>query len=116
MNLIAEDSEKITAFSFACLNGHVQIAEYLLKIIKERLGKEEMVRILNYGQITELSVAAGEGHVEVVSFLLSFKETDVNKGGEDGTTPLHLASSEGHLEVVKVSFFFLPRDPKHLFI
>ncbi len=106
--------ERRTPLFFACLNGNVQIVEYLLQIISKRLGKEEMVRSLNgaskHGLNTNLlACAAGEGHVEVVSYLLSFKETDVNMGDKDGTTPLHFASGMGHLEVVKVSFYFIPR-------
>ncbi len=108
LNLIAEDSDKKTAFPYACLNGHVEIAEYLLKIIRERLGKEEMIKVLNKrdkGGQTSLFLAAWKGHVQVVSFLLSLNETDANISQKlTGMTSLHVACSGGHLEVVKVSF------------
>ncbi len=107
LNLIAEDSkDKSTAFSNACEYGHVQIAEYLLKIISERLGRDEMIKVLNkpdkYSQ-SSLLLAARKGHIQVVRFLLSFKETDVNMVEEAGKTCLHLASFDGHLEVVRVT-------------
>ncbi|MCP3925113.1 MAG: ankyrin repeat domain-containing protein, partial [Desulfobacterales bacterium] len=94
LNLIAEESTEKTSLSYACLNGHMEIAEYLLKIIRERLGKEKMIKVLNKrdkdGQ-TSLLLAAWKGHVQVVSVLLAFKETDVNMPQKTGMTSLHLA-------------------------
>ncbi len=107
-----EDSEKYTALSYASLNGHVEVAEFLIKIITKRHGKEEMTTFLNkpnkHGE-TSLFLAASKGHAQVVAFLLSLKETDVNAANlEDGASPLHVACLEGHLEVVKVRLFPFP--------
>ncbi len=90
--------------TYGARSGNVEIIEFLIKILSERLGRQEMVNILNkrnkFGN-SSLYLAASNGHVQVVSFLLTFDETDVNTGNEDGKTPLHRACDRGHLSVVK---------------
>ncbi len=108
LNLIAENSNKWTALSFAAEKGNVEIIEFLIKVISERFGRESLRKLLNkvdkHGQ-TSLYIAASMGHVKMVRFLLSLKQTDVNLAKEDGMISLHTACNRGHLKVVKVKFF-----------
>jgi len=49
-----------------------------------------------------LYTAAGHGHASVVELLLKADGVDVNKGYEDGATPLFIAAREGHTSVVEL--------------
>ena len=51
---------------------------------------------------TALHIAASSGRLDVIEHLIS-QGAEVNKGNNDGMTPLHLAAVQnGHLDVVKV--------------
>ena len=47
-------------------------------------------------------IAAREGHTSVVELLLKADGVDVNKGDEDGATPLFIAARQGHTSVVEL--------------
>ena len=47
-------------------------------------------------------IAAQNGHSSVVELLLKADGVDVNKGIEDGATPLFIAAQEGHSSVVEL--------------
>ena len=47
-------------------------------------------------------IAAQEGHTSVVELLLKADGVDVNKGREDGATPLFIAAFQGHSSVVEL--------------
>ncbi len=56
--------------------------------------------------ITPLMSAVCGQDIEMVKRLLSVKEIDVNKGYEDGMTPLHVACKYGYFEIARVKSFF----------
>uniref|UniRef100_A0A1X7U5M2 Ion transport domain-containing protein n=1 Tax=Amphimedon queenslandica TaxID=400682 RepID=A0A1X7U5M2_AMPQE len=84
-----------TPLGTACLRGHTQVAELLLK---------HGVANINHTNIQErtpLGMACIEGHTEVVKLLLE-RGAKVNVTDENGLTPLCNASIAGHTEIVKL--------------
>jgi ankyrin repeat protein len=74
-----------TPISWACEEGHVAIAAFLLDQ-GAQVGVDDLVRIV------------GNGNIEVVKMLLE-KGADAAAATEYGKTPLHEASKNGHLEI-----------------
>ncbi|EXA30920.1 hypothetical protein FOVG_17748 [Fusarium oxysporum f. sp. pisi HDV247] len=77
-----------TPVSWACEEGHLAIAAFLLEQ-DAQVGVDDLVRFV------------GNGNIEAVKMLLE-KGADAAAATENGWTPLHLASKNGHLEIVKV--------------
>ncbi|KAF5258984.1 hypothetical protein FOXYS1_10420, partial [Fusarium oxysporum] len=77
-----------TPFSWACEEGHVAIAKFLLQN-GARVIEAKLVRIVK------------NGHSEMTKFLIE-KGADTAAPDKDGRTPLHQASENGHSEIVKM--------------
>ncbi|KAM0293639.1 hypothetical protein ACHAPM_011605 [Fusarium culmorum] len=110
-----------TPFSWACEEGHMGIAMFLLqqyghidevnlvRILKK--GHVEMAKLLlekgAYSMVTDndgrtpLHRASQNGRIEVVKMLLE-RGAYAMVGDNDGWTPLHRASQNGHAEIVKM--------------
>ncbi|KAF9766663.1 hypothetical protein IL306_000896, partial [Fusarium sp. DS 682] len=110
-----------TPVSWACEEGHLAIAAFLLDQ-DAQVGVDELVRFVGNGNIevvkmllekgadagaatkdgrTLLLLALRNGHVEIAKMLLE-KRADATAADEDGLTPLHIASKHGHLEIAKM--------------
>ncbi len=71
---------KRTAFSHACLHGHLEVVKCIIKMIIQKHGKDKMELVLNKADLdgeTSLFGAASKGHLQVVQYLVNVKETDV---------------------------------------
>ncbi|KLO99736.1 Uncharacterized protein LW94_1220 [Fusarium fujikuroi] len=110
-----------TPFSWACDEGHVAIARFILqkgarvieadlaRIIKN--GHSEIVKMLLEKGVnaaaadkdgrTPLLLASKNGHLEIATMLLD-KGVDATVADNDGWTPLHEASQKGFSEIVKI--------------
>jgi predicted Fe-Mo cluster-binding NifX family protein len=110
-----------TPVSWACEEGHLAIAAFILDQ-GAQVSVDDLVRFVGNGNIeiakmllengADKTVAGGDGwtplhnaswggHLEVVKMLLE-KGVDITVATRDGSTPLHNASQNGHLEVVKI--------------
>jgi ankyrin repeat protein len=110
-----------TPFSWACEEGHLGIAVFLLQNYNQ-IGEGDLIRILKNGHIevikmlvekgadvrvttrggkTPLHQASEKGHVEIAKLLLE-KGADAMAADNDGWTPLHWASEKGDIEIVKL--------------
>ncbi|KAL9570443.1 hypothetical protein ACKAV7_005451 [Fusarium commune] len=77
-----------TPVSWACEEGHLAIAAFLLDQ-GAQVGVDDLVRCV------------GNGNIEVVKMLLE-KGTDATVATKDRRTPLHEASGNGNLEIAKM--------------
>ncbi|KAF5725137.1 Pfs NACHT ankyrin domain-containing protein [Fusarium mundagurra] len=77
-----------TPVSWACEEGHLAIAAFLLDQ-GAQVGVDDLVRFV------------GNGNIAVVKMLLE-KGADAMAATENGSTPLHEASRNGHLEIAKM--------------
>ncbi|KAJ9412817.1 hypothetical protein QL093DRAFT_2595049 [Fusarium oxysporum] len=112
-----------TPVSWACEEGHLAIAAFLLDQ-DAKVGVDDLVRFVGNGNFevvkmllekgadarvatkdgrTPLLLSLRNGHLEITKMLLE-KEVDAGVTDKDGLTPLHLASQNGHLEIVKMLF------------
>ncbi len=95
---------RYTVLSFAASTGNLEMLKFIKKIVIERLGKEEFVKMLNRNTdfgITPLHVAADKNKPKAVEFLMALEECDHRKAAENGCTPLHTAACK-RLGVVKI--------------
>ena len=91
----AQTSTGDTALTYACENGHTEVADLLLKYGAELEHESE-------GGRTPLMKAARAGHLSTVSFLLK-RGAEVNRAtANNDHTPLSLACAGGHQGVVEV--------------
>ena len=90
----AQTSTGDTALTYACENGHTEVADLLLKYGAELEHESE-------GGRTPLMKAARAGHLLTVSFLLK-QGAEVNRAtANNDHTPLSLACAGGHQGVVE---------------
>ncbi|RKK21198.1 hypothetical protein BFJ67_g17408, partial [Fusarium oxysporum f. sp. cepae] len=110
-----------TPISWACEEGHLAIAAFILdqgaQVIVDELvrfvknGNIEVVKMLlekganprtadNYGS-TPLHLVSQNGHLEIAKMLLE-KGANARAATKNGWTPLHLASKNGHLETARI--------------
>jgi ankyrin repeat protein len=92
-----------TAFSLACIGGHIEIVKLLLENPKHTtLNKKD-----NKGY-TPLMCVCTTGNVEIVKLLLENpKFTSLNKKSNSLCTALMFASGNGHIDVVKLLLKYL---------
>lgn len=92
-----------TPFFFACSNGHLETARFLLSALHDR-GDSDINKAMNDGR-TPLSKAAGRGHLKIVKMLLgevdassavNARETEIKR------TALHRAAYNGRTDVVMI--------------
>ncbi|PNP80118.1 hypothetical protein FNYG_06542 [Fusarium nygamai] len=77
-----------TPFSWACEEGHMGIAMFLLQRYGH-IGEANLIRILK------------KGHIEMAKILLE-KGANARAADNAGWTPLHMASENGHVEITKL--------------
>ncbi len=86
-----------TVLMFACEQGHLDLAEFLL----ERGADIHQVNTRVFRGKTALMGAARAGHVEVMKLLLAHK-ADVNAAGALEETALFKAAHQGHVDAVSI--------------
>jgi ankyrin repeat protein len=81
----------MTALSYACQNGHLDIAHYLTHVCNATVTTDEVAD------------ACCAGHLEIVKCLTKESHDMIDGKDEsiDGWTPLHNASTRGHYEIVQ---------------
>ena len=83
-----------TPLCIAAYFGLTSVAEYLLSVDIELLGKKCSQ------ERTPLHYSAGNGHLEMTNVLIS-KNADVNATDANGITPLHLAADGSSIQVIE---------------
>ena len=86
-------------FLAACREGNCPAVNFYLEIEGFNCN-EELNSGRDQGTVTGLCIASQEGHTEVVRSLIA-AEADVDRGCNEGATPLFVASQNGHAEVVR---------------
>eukprot|EP00977_Amphora_coffeiformis_P021821 scaffold9946_cov188-Amphora_coffeaeformis.AAC.5 len=92
----AMDNKKMTPLMEACENGHLRVAEFLVK--EARAG----VHDTSLSGDTPLHMACIQGHVNVAKFLLQQANARVDKVNRDGQTPLDCARRTGVPELIRM--------------
>ncbi|KAK2122386.1 ankyrin repeat-containing domain protein [Fusarium oxysporum II5] len=82
-----------TPVSWACEEGHLAIAAFLLDQ-GAQVGVDDFARFVGNGNIEN-------SHLEIAKMLLE-KGADAGAASKDGRTPLHEASKNGHFEIAKM--------------
>ena len=103
-NIDEHDDYGYSAFHYACDQGYVLIADFLLHRKADVNDLTEGKERLMHGDINNrkytLHLAAGKGHLDIVKLLLK-SGVDVNCPTDEKDTPLHYSSFNGHLAVAK---------------
>ena len=86
-------NDGITPLHYACQNGHLEVAKYL--IMEHKCNAE----CGNTNGYTPLHSAVRYGQLAVAKYLISELGCNPQIGDNDGFTPLHYACQNGHLEV-----------------
>ncbi|RKK80919.1 hypothetical protein BFJ68_g17676 [Fusarium oxysporum] len=110
-----------TPVSWACEEGHLAIAAFLLEQ-GAQVGVDDFLKLVGNGNIevvkmllekgadaaaattdglTPLYEASQKGHLEIAKMLIE-KGADVTTADKGGRTPLHEASKNGHLEIANM--------------
>lgn len=105
------DSFDRSPLSYACLNGEVELAHYLVECMRGR-GCMKMEDILFHSEVLSevyydpqlqdnpLGCACLGGHLAAVKYLVEECKCDPNKV-YNGLAPLHIAAGNGFLSIVK---------------
>ncbi|KAK8894582.1 hypothetical protein M9Y10_023018 [Tritrichomonas musculus] len=92
-----KDETGYTLLSLACLNGDLDIVNYLLTTFSDKININEQ----NTSKNRPLYYASAAGHLEIIKFLASNQQIDINAPNSGNYTALHCAAEKGHLNVVK---------------
>ncbi|XP_054646431.1 espin-like [Dunckerocampus dactyliophorus] len=84
-----------TLFYLACQEGHVHMAEHLVK----NCGTNVHVRA--HDGMSCLHAATNTGHKDVVAWLVSHTDISLSCQDEEGAIMLHFAGSRGHSRIVE---------------
>ena len=103
-----QDETRSTPMHYACINGHFEIAKYLMRL-QERLlvpFESSSGHLTNYDLVDQsgksyMIYAAYQGQLDVVQMLIDLK-ADIDIQDTDGVTALHWAALEGHVGIVKL--------------
>lgn len=99
-----------TPLTYACINGDIEIANFLVKSMKDAMGmsKEDIFHTDNEIPGSKLissplCCACFKGHLSIVKYLVEECECDPHRpeNGVESKTPIHIAVYCGHLHVVK---------------
>lgn len=85
-----------TALHYAALNGHNEVALFLLE-----LGARHDIETQD-GFATPPHLATRRGHWQVANLLLQLGANPNRGTGDLGATPLHVAARSGHLAILKL--------------
>ena len=85
--------EKIP-LQYACENGHLQIAQYLIS-------KGANINIKDRREDHVIHYASKGGHLPVVQYLIEKENVDINNKATNGASLLHCACRRGKLHIVK---------------
>ena len=85
---------KKTPLHYACENGHLQIAEYLISKGANIYAKDDRDN-------TPIHYASESGLLPIVQYLIEKLKVDIDKKGWNSQTPLHYACWNGHLPIVE---------------
>ena len=91
----AADFNGNTALHYACEEGYVELAEYLLSC------EDISIDFASTMDWTPLHCAASRGRVEIIRALVK-QGCDINLAARDANTALHFAALGGHFEAVKL--------------
>ena len=114
-NLVAEckcdatatNKDGTTPLHLACLNGHLEVAKYLVDVVKCSPEIEDL------NKVTPLHSASQNGHLDVVQYLTSEKGCNPHSQNKNGNTPfLTCCLNSGSLSTVKYLIIECKCDPK----
>lgn len=91
----SQDSQENSALHFAVRNGHLKVAERLLK-------EGASVDPTDYLDMTPLHHAASAGHHDTVKLLLKYRASATKQTHVYDRNPIYFAVSNGHIETVQV--------------
>jgi ankyrin repeat protein len=91
----AKDEWEYTALHWACRNGRLNVAKYLV----ERFGANVMA--VGRNGWTPLHWASLQGRSDIMRYLVQYCGVNLEAVGKDGRTALHWASELGHLKAVQ---------------
>ena len=97
------DKDKYTILHCATEHGHLNIVQYLLPLLKNKLPKTGLRTLSNGFTVrseTPLHLATRNGHLSIIEFMVPHLNGDINPARGDGSTVLHLAAGLGHLNIV----------------
>lgn len=95
----AYSDDGFQALGLACLFGHYETAEYLIKA-----GASVNSPSRNALNVTPLYSAVAANHVKIVSLLLDY-DADPNAREQEGYTPLHAAAQNGNSQIIRTLLF-----------
>ena len=100
--IVGKTMRGTTALIQACVNGHLDVVEYLVEKCQADIRQEGSISVgdQHVASASPLWCAASAGKYPVVKYLVR-KNADVNSTTETGSTPLRAACFKGHYSVVK---------------
>ena len=97
------DKDKYTILHCATEHGHLNIVQYLLPLLKNKLPKTGLRTLSNGFTVrseTPLHLATRNGHLSIIEFMVPHLNGDINPARGDGMTVLHVAAIYGHINIV----------------
>ena len=92
-DLVNNTSLGNTPLHFACMSGHVDIAELLIRKMNSRVDST------NAQGETPLHLACGQGHKGIIERLLLARASTNFQDAHNGNTPLHVLAAANHQKV-----------------
>jgi ankyrin len=102
INLTETDRNGNTPLHEACLHGHMEIVEVLLKKIAEKNQDVTKVNIKNNAGLTPFHIACREDHHKIVKLLLDKYPKLLKECDNDKATPLHYACRNDNIDTVRL--------------
>ncbi len=96
VNVDVVDHEHMTPVYYACLNGHVELAKFLMMTCKANIS------IRDNSDNTFLHMVCCNGHVGIAELLVKKDAAMVNTRNKSGYTPLYYACLKGDVKIAKL--------------